>query len=158
MPRWRACTEDAPAPDAGVDDGSTSLEFITAGLLLLVPLVYLILTLSALQGASFAVEGASRQAARVFVDGASESVARADAAAAVDVALADYGLDAATVSIRCSPDPDDCLARRALVTVTVSTRVALPLVPTVLEIHVPAAIPVTASATAQVSRFSGEQR
>jgi hypothetical protein len=38
------------------DDGSASLEFITAGLLLLVPLVYLVLTLSALQTAALGVD------------------------------------------------------------------------------------------------------
>ena len=49
------------------DDGSASLEFITVGLLLLVPLVYLVLTIAAVQGAALGVEGAARQASRVFV-------------------------------------------------------------------------------------------
>ena len=44
------------------DGGSASLEFITAGMILLLPMVYLILTMSQIQGGSFAVEGAARGA------------------------------------------------------------------------------------------------
>ncbi|MDQ1574531.1 MAG: hypothetical protein QOH44_2090, partial [Actinomycetota bacterium] len=39
------------------DGGSAALEFITAGLLLLVPLVYLILAMAAIQGGALSVEG-----------------------------------------------------------------------------------------------------
>ncbi|RII97030.1 hypothetical protein DZF97_17400, partial [Clavibacter nebraskensis] len=49
------------------DRGSAVLEFITAGVLLLVPLVYLVLAMSAIQGAALGTEGAARQAARVYV-------------------------------------------------------------------------------------------
>lgn len=41
MPRWKRWF---------ADDGSAPLEFITAGLILMVPLVYLIVAMSALQG------------------------------------------------------------------------------------------------------------
>ena len=54
-------------------DGSAALEFITAGFLLLIPLVYLILAMAALQGGALSVEGASRQAARVFVQAPSSA-------------------------------------------------------------------------------------
>ena len=40
------------------DDGSASLEFITVGMILLVPLVYLVLALSAVQSGALAAEGA----------------------------------------------------------------------------------------------------
>jgi hypothetical protein len=137
--------------------GTASLEFITAGLVLLVPLVYLVLTMSALQGGALAVEGASRQAARVFVASATPAEAEQRARRAVDVAVADYGLspDEVVVGIRCSPDPGECLTRRGLVTVTVETRVVLPLVPAALDIAAPLSVPLSASATQQVSRFWG---
>ena len=139
------------------DSGSASLEFITTGLLLLVPLVYLVLTVSAVQGASLAVEGAARQASRVFVQAESLAEARAAAARAIEVTLADYGLDAgdATVTIDCRPHPSACLTRQGFVTVTVQTTVPLPLVPPVLDIDVPAGVPITALSTEQVSRFAG---
>ena len=141
------------------DDGSASLEFITAGFVLLLPLVYLVLTMSAIQAGAFAVEGAARQAARVYVQADTIAEANAAAARAVEFALADYGLstDQVTVTITCRPDPADCLQRRGFVTVTVATTVPLPLVPPVLDIDVALAVPVQSEATQQVSRFAGGQ-
>ena len=140
---------------AASDDGSASLEFITVGVLLLVPLVYLVLVVSSLQAASLAVEGAARQASRVFVQAETEADARTAAERAIRVTLADYGLDAedAQVAISCRPDPADCLARRGFVTVEIATVVPLPLAPPVLGLDVPLGVPVQAIATEQVSRF-----
>ncbi|GMA92036.1 hypothetical protein [Homoserinibacter gongjuensis] len=140
---------------AASDGGSASLEFITVGVLLLVPLVYLVLVVSSLQSASLGVEGAARQASRVFVQAESEADARAAAERAIRVTLADYGLDAdaAEVAITCRPDPADCLARRGFVTVEIATVVRLPLAPPVLAVDVPLGVPVQALATEQVSRF-----
>ncbi|HWH25292.1 MAG TPA: hypothetical protein VNT53_01430 [Pseudolysinimonas sp.] len=141
------------------DRGSASLEFLTVGLLLLLPTVYLVLALSAAQGAFLAADGAARQAARVYVQ--SESAASADEAVAdaVEVALADYGIDPGSADIRidCAPNPAVCLTRRATVTVTVGVTVALPLIPPAVGADVPASIPVQASATEQVSRFWGSR-
>jgi Flp pilus assembly protein TadG len=141
------------------DDGSASLEFITVGMLLLVPIVYLVLALSALESASFGVEGAARQATRVFVQSASEGEAESAAQTAIAVTLADYGLDAghARVRVSCRPDPSDCLTRRGFVTVSIIATVPLPLVPPVLQLHLPAGIPVQSVATEQVSRFWGSK-
>jgi Flp pilus assembly protein TadG len=139
------------------EGGSASLEFVTVGLLLLVPTVYLVLALSALESASFGVEGAARQATRVFVQSPSEGSAESAARTAVGVTLADYGLDEqnARVGISCRPSPSDCLTRRGFVTVTITTTVPLPLMPRVLSLHLPAGIPVQSVATEQVSRFWG---
>ena len=61
------------------EQGSASLEFITVGMVMLIPLVYLVLTMSAIQAGALAAEGAARQAARVFVQ--SENLEAAHAAA-----------------------------------------------------------------------------
>ena len=137
--------------------GSASLEFITVGVLLLVPTVYLVVTLSALENAAFGVEGAARQATRVFVQSPAEGDAEAAARTAIAVTLADYGLDAggATVTVSCRPDPADCLTRQGFVTIDVSATVPLPLVPPALSLNLPAGIPVHSVATEQVSRFWG---
>lgn len=139
----------------GADDGSASLEFITAGMILLVPIVYLILAMSALQGASFAVEGAARQAARVYVQAEDADAARVAADRAIRVALADYGLDGDTAEVSITCSVADCLTRLETVTVSVGVSVALPLVPPVLETALPVRIPLEASSTQQVSRFWG---
>ena len=151
MPRARLSADEC---------GTASLEFVTAGLVLLLPLVYLVLTMSALQGAALAVEGASRQAARVFVEAGSVREANAAAERAVEFALADYGLDAddVDVSITCRPRAAACLTRRGFVTVEVGTRAALPLVPPVLDLDVGLSVPMSASSTQQVSRFWGAER
>lgn len=135
--------------------GSASLEFITAGLLLLLPLVYLVLVMAAVQAGALAVEGAARQAARVFVQADTVGNATARAERAIQFALADYGLDSAdaTVAINCEPDPSRCLTRLGTVTVEVGVSVALPLVLPGLTLDVPVAVPLEATATQQVSRF-----
>lgn len=154
-PSGREATGDDAAGCA--DRGSASLEFLVAGLLMLVPLVYLILTLGTIQSAALATEGAARQAARVFVQAPSVAVGTAAAQRALDLALADHGLAASETALRitCEPRPQQCHTRRGWVTVAVAVRVPLPLVPPILDLRVPFAVPVEASATQQVSRFWG---
>jgi len=146
-----------PWTDPAAESGSASIEFIGVGLLLLVPLVYLVLTLSALQSAALAVDGAARQATRIFVQGETLADARSAASRAIEVTLADYGVDAdhASVLVECRPRPNACLTRRGFVTVTIRVVVPLPLAPPALDLDVPAGIPVSATATEQVSRFWG---
>lgn len=150
MPRSRRWTDS---------DGSASLEFIAAGVVLLVPIVYLVLALSAVQAATLAVDGAARQATRVYVQSSSTSAARSAAKTAIAVTLADYGVDAgaATVRISCRPKPSACLTRRGFVTVTIRTVVPMPLTPPFLDLGLPAGLPVEATATEQVSRFWGSR-
>ncbi|CAN5261436.1 hypothetical protein BH09ACT3_BH09ACT3_08570 [soil metagenome] len=149
MLRWRPSTDS--------EAGSASLEFITTGMILLLPLVYLTLTMSELQAGSLAVEGAARQAVRLFVQSESVEAATARSERAVDFALADHGLPpgSATVAVSCTPRPAECLQRGSLVTVAVATTVALPLVPPVLDLDVALSIPVRSVATERVSRFWG---
>jgi len=146
MPRSRSWAEET---------GSAALEFVTLGLVLLVPLVYLVLTMAAIQGGSLAAEGAARQAARVFVESPTPERAQAAALRALEIALADHGIDpgGADIAVNCSPRPDACLTRRGLVTVTVDLTVPLPLVPAALTGDFPLAVPLSATATQQVSRF-----
>ena len=141
------------------DAGSASLEFITAGLVLLVPIVYLVVALSAVQAAALAVDGAARQASRVYVQSGTVAEARAAAARAIEVTLADYGLDAGVASVRisCRPRPAACLTRRGFVTVTIGLTVPLPLTPPFLDTGLPVGLPVSATATEQVSRFWGSR-
>lgn len=138
------------------DAGSASLEFMTTGMLLLVPIVYLVILVSTVQAAALATEGAARQAARVFVQAPSIEAGQAAAARALELALADHGVEAESrIAFTCSPEPADCLARRNWVTVRIDARVPLPLVPPLLDLRVPLSVPIEASATQQVSRFRG---
>lgn len=139
--------------------GSASLELITVGMILLVPLVYLVLALSALQNGALAVEGAARQAARVYVQAPDEVAAQTRALRAIEFGLADYGLDAADAQIRidCAEPASGCLKRAGIVQVTVSIRIALPLVPDVPALADTASVPLVSRATQTVSRFWGTE-
>ncbi len=137
------------------DSGNASLEFITIGMILLVPVVYLVLTLSSIQAGAFAVEGAARQAARIFVQAETEAEAEREARRAIQFTLADYGLDIgdAEIAFVCTPRPDECLRRLADVTVTVAISVPLPLMPSAIVVDLPFEVPLVATATQRVSRF-----
>lgn len=145
----------SPLPDLGGDRGSAAVEFLTLGVLLLVPIVYLVLTLAALQGAAFAAEGAARQAARLIATAGTEASGRSAADTAVRVGLADWHLPAhaASVTVVCSPRPDDCLTPRGTVRVTVRVAAALPLMPPALAVDAPGTVPVEAHALQPVSMF-----
>lgn len=137
------------------EEGSIAIEVFVLGVLLLVPLVYLVLTAAVLQGAAFAAEGAARQAARSIVLAADDAAGRASADAAVRVALADWKVPegAAEVSVDCRPDPADCLTPRGTVRVAVRLAAALPLLPPAVALHAPGTVPVSASAVQRVSMF-----
>jgi Flp pilus assembly protein TadG len=143
----------------GDDRGSAALEFATLGLLMLVPLVYLIVLIGVIQAGALAAEGAARQAARVVTLARTEAEARAAAERAVALAFADAGVEGAdiTIELTCRPRPETCLTRRGIVTVTVSADVPLPLVPPILGADVPPSVRVEARSVQQVSRFHGGQ-
>lgn len=107
--------------------GSALVEFLGGTLVVLVPLVYLVLTLIQVQAAQFAVTGAARDAARLVATGdpAHWSVLTANA---LELAFADHGIDvdgSGVVSVSCAADcaPGDRVA------VVVSVVVPLPFSP-----------------------------
>lgn len=137
--------------------GAAALEFILVGLLLLVPLIYLIVSLGLIQGQSLGVEAAARHIARAVSTATDVADARAPADAVLAAVSAEYGLDDVDLSIECTPAGTTCPRAGATLHVSVRTSVALPLVPPVLNLDRIAAIPVEASAAHKVSRFwSGE--
>ena len=127
------------------------MEFIFLGVLLLVPVVYLVLTVGQLQSGSFAVVGAADQAAKVFVDAPTpeEAHARARAAALLTLSDFDFTEDQASIEISCDTE---CLAPGSSVQVVVRLEVPLPLVPDLLGAS-PSAATVDALAVQIVEQF-----
>ena len=119
--------------------GSALVEVTWLSLLLLVPLVYVMLSVFAVQSGSFAVSGAARAAARAYSLAPDESSAPGRARAAAEVALADHEIRAgeASVSITCRPDPSNRLAPGSIITAVVRHQVVLPLVPSALGDQAP---------------------
>ncbi len=142
---------------AADDTGSALVEFVGAAVLLLIPLVYLVITVGRVQAGAFAVEGAARDAARAVVTAESSAEGVARARAAVELALADQGFDGVdaagdVLSVECSHDP--CLSPDATVGVRVRLDVPLPFVPSALRGWLPLAVPVEASHVTDVDRYA----
>lgn len=121
------------------EQGSAVVEFVWLGLLLLVPLVYVLLTVFEAQAAAYGSDAASRSAGRAFVLSPSQDHAYVRARAAAHVALADHGITPGQVSldISCAPDPQRCLSPGSSVSVSVTVQQPLPLVPTALGSNAP---------------------
>lgn len=147
-----------PSTDPG-DRGSAALEFILVGLILLVPLVYVITALGLIQGQALGAEAGARHIARAVATAEDGPDAQRRADRILGAVVREYGLAAGEVDLRlhCRPAGPTCPAAGATVTVTLSSRVALPLVPPVLGWDRAAAIPIEASASQRVSRFWGGQ-
>jgi len=153
-------TEHVVGGADGEDDperGSAALEFILIGLLLLVPLVYLIVALGLIQGQSLGAEAAARHIARAVSTASDAGDARHRADAVLAAVADEYDLDEVDLSLSCTPAGPECPRAGATLHVTVRTTVRLPLVPPVLGLDDLAAIPVEASSAQKVSRFWSER-
>lgn len=120
------------------EDGTAIVEFVWLGLLLLVPLLYILLAVFEAQRTAFAASAATRSATRAFVTSPDQATGEARAQAAVRLAFRDQGVEPADVRITCRPDPAACLTPGSVVVATVRTRVALPLMPTFFGDDAPA--------------------
>lgn len=115
-----------PGSGAG-EDGSAAVEFVFLGVLLLIPLIYLIITAGQVQGAAYAMVGAADHAAKVYAAAGPGEAPGEQATAAAELALADFGFDpqALELQISCSPE---CGVPGSTVTVTAAMSVPLPIV------------------------------
>jgi len=115
------------------DDGSALIEVTWLAILLLVPLVYVLLSVFDVQRGAFGVSAASRAAGRAYSLADSDAEGRSRARAAARTALADQGFeDGFDLDISCVPAPRNCLSPGSVITVVVRTQVDLPLAPAAL--------------------------
>jgi hypothetical protein len=136
------------------DDGRAIVEFLAVGILVLVPVVYLIVTLGQVQAAAFAASTASREAGRAFTTAPDEGSAYARAQAAAVLTFEDFDVSSTgTVVVRCDGSP--CLRPEGEVESVATVTVRLPLVPDFLSGALPTVVPVSATHVATVDRFRG---
>ena len=115
------------------ESGSALIEVTWLAILLMVPLVYVLMSVFDVQRGAFGVSAASRSAARAYALADSDAEGRARARAAAGVALADQGFDGDfDLDISCVPEPRSCLSPGSVITVVVRTQVDLPLAPSAL--------------------------
>ena len=74
------------------------MEFVYLAILLMVPLVYVLLTVFRVQGAAYAVSSAAREAGRVYATSESPDDAYERAFAAASIVMADSGLELSPVA------------------------------------------------------------
>jgi hypothetical protein len=121
------------AADRGTldQDGSALVELTWLGLLLLIPLVYVVITIITLQRSAYGATEAARSAGRAYVLAPDVATAQARAYAAARLALADQGvaLSPADLYIGCRPTPQSCLQPGSTVEVQIHLQVRLPLMP-----------------------------
>ncbi len=154
----RPSSPSTEAMAADPERGSAALEFIVIGLILLVPLVYLVVALGLIQGQTLGAEAGARHIARIVSLATGADSAREAADRVLASVVEEYGIDAASVdvSMECLP-AGSCPRAGATLVITVETRVALPFVPPVLGLDRLASIPIEASAAQKLSRFWGTE-
>ena len=135
------------------DQGRASLEFLTAAVFVLIPLMMLGLSLSSIQNATLAAETAARQGVRVFVQDTTLVSAARNTEWAIRLALDNFGIaDPVLLERRCIPQ--SCLSPGSVVTLRVGVRAPLfgtALLPALDR----AGVTVFAEATAVVSPYGG---
>jgi len=144
----------APARD---DAGNAILEFVFLAVLLMVSLVYVLITVFLVQAGAYAASSAARESGRVFATADSADVAAERAYAAARIVMRDSGLtlDRDDVRITCSSEP--CLAPGSTVTVVITQRIELPLVPKVLG-RAPGSVRVSSEHVEVVDRYRAVRR
>jgi Flp pilus assembly protein TadG len=110
--------------------GSALVEITWVGILLLVPLLWIVVSVFEVQSGAFGTSGAARAAARAYALAPNDVVGEQRAEAAARQVLADQGVDARpVVRVSCTPYPADCHSGTSVITVRVATDVTLPLLP-----------------------------
>lgn len=130
--------------------GSAVVEFVFLTVVVLVPLIYLVLTVARIQAGTYAVAQASREAGRAYVTAETGDDAPGRASAAAQIAFADFGF-VGELDIGCDGAP--CLRPEGRVTVRAVVEVPLPLVPDFARAVVPLQIPVSSTSVSTVDRF-----
>ncbi len=119
-----------------LERGSALVEFSWLAILLMIPVLWLVLAVFDVQRGAFAVSAAARSAGRAYVLAESDALGRSRAEQAAQLALTDQGVATGfTLEVRCVPYAEVCHAAGSVVTVTVSSNVQLPWLPTLFGNH-----------------------
>lgn len=116
------------------EHGSAIVELVWLGILLLVPLLWIVLSVAQVQQGAFGATAAARAAGRAYALAPDDASGRRAAEGVARRALADQGLEDAPlkVTVTCTPYPHDCHSGTSVITVLIRSAVELPLLPDVL--------------------------
>lgn len=138
----------------GDQRGSALVEISWLGILLVLPVLWIVLSVFEVQRGAFAVSAAARAAARAYALAPDDASGLVRARTAARVALDDQGVHGATPEVRvtCAPYPGDCHQGTSVITVSVHSRVVLPLMPSALGGNRPS-FALDASQTVPIGQF-----
>ena len=139
--------------------GSAIVELVWLGILLLVPLLWIVLSVSQVQQGAFGVSAAARAAGRAYALAPDDASGKQAAEEVARRALADQGLDDSPlrVTVTCTPYPHDCHNGTSVITVRIRSNVVLPLLPDALGSGRPT-FALDASHTVPIGRYQEVDR
>lgn len=113
------------------EEGTALVETVWLAILLLVPMLWIVLSVFEVQRGAFAVSSAARAAGRAYALAPSDAEGLRLARLAATLALEDQGLSEAPLTLRvtCRPRPTNCHSASSVITVTIGSRVDLPFLP-----------------------------
>jgi Flp pilus assembly protein TadG len=116
------------------EKGSALVELAWLGILLVLPVLWIVVSVFQVQRGAFGVSAAARAAARAYSLAPDDAIGLARARTAARTALDDQGVTDVTPEVRvsCTPYPDDCHQGTSVITVSVHSRVVLPMMPSAL--------------------------
>ncbi|GAA3591854.1 hypothetical protein GCM10022223_03100 [Kineosporia mesophila] len=138
---------------ASREGGSAAIEFVALGLLLMLPVAYLVLILGRVQAASFAADGAAREAVRAFITAANDTEGQERAATSAELALKDQGFAASDGTLHIGCSRSSCLVPGERVTAQVEVTASFPWLPVGLADALRAQVVVSASQVETVDEF-----
>jgi hypothetical protein len=114
--------------------GSALVELSWLGILLILPMLWIVMSVFEVQRGAFGVSAAARAAARAYALAPDDATGVVRAREAARVALDDQGVHGVRPEIRisCTPYPGNCHQGTSVITVSVHSRVILPLMPSAL--------------------------
>ena len=115
------------------ESGSALIEFSWLAIILIVPLIWVVISVFEVQRGAFATSAAARAAGRAYALAPDDATGEARAVAAAEQVLADQGApgQGAKVSVTCDAPGDNCHVGTSVITVTVDSGVELPFFPAV---------------------------
>ena len=136
------------------EGGSALIEFSWLAIILLVPLVFIIMSVFEVQRGAFAVSAAARAAGRAYALAPDDATGEARAQAVADQVLAEQGSPGqkARVHVSCTSPDGNCHVGTAVITVRIDSGVALPLAPKILDEQA-AVFSLTASHTVPIGQY-----
>ena len=124
-----------PRPSARRDEqGSALVELSWLAIILLVPLIWIVISVFEVQQGAFATSAAARAAGRAYALAPDDATGAARAEAVVRQVLADQGTPGqrARVSVTCDAPAGNCHVGTSVITVRVDSGVELPFFPAIL--------------------------